>query len=166
MKETQPDELFAAWLYLPDTKRNTMDAEFQEIFALGRDAAMPAIIHEVAWQMRNEPGAHAAFVEMFSALPNHYERAMVAFLDYHECWKGAGLLYHADTLPYWRKRKGFPHNPAAVDEVSVQELEDLIRGLFHRTEGRGNHCHIDCLHSGDRLDYYFACELLKQSVSG
>ena len=105
--------------------------------------------------MRNDLGAHAAFVEMFSALPNHYERAMVAFLDYHECWKGANLLYHADTLPYWRKRKGFPHEPAAVDDASVQDLAGLIRGLFHRTEGRGNHCHIDCLRRGE-LDYYFA----------
>ncbi len=149
------DELFGAWLYLPEGERKRIEGEFQEIFALSRDAAMPAIIHEAAWQMRNELGAHAAFVEMFSALPNHYERAMVAFLDYHECWKGANLLYHADTLPYWRKRKGFPHKPAAVDDASVQDLADLIRGLFHRTEGRGNHCHIDCLRRGE-LDYYFA----------
>ena len=165
MNETQPEQLFAAWLYLPDTQRNTMDAEFQEIFALSRDAAMPAIIHEAAWQMRNEPGAHAAFVEMFSALPNHHERAMVGFLDYHECWKGASLLYHADMLPYWRKRNGFPHKPAAVDDASVQELAALIRGLFHRTEGRGNHCHIDCLRRNE-LDYYFAYpeDYSKQSI--
>lgn len=149
------DELFGAWLCLPEGERKRMEGEFQEIFALSRDAAMPAIIHEAAWQMRNELGAHVAFVEMFSALPNHYERAMVAFLDYHECWKGATLLYHADTLPYWRKRKGFPHKPAAVDDASVHDLADLIRGLFHRTEGRGNHCHIDCLRRGE-LDYYFA----------
>jgi len=149
------DDLFAAWLYLTEGERKRIEGEFQEIFALSRDAAMPAIIHEATWQMRNDLGAHAAFVEMFSALPNHYERAMVAFLDYHECWKGANLLYHADTLPYWRKRKGFPHEPAAVDDASVQDLAGLIRGLFHRTEGRGNHCHIDCLRRGE-LDYYFA----------
>ncbi len=29
MKETQPDELFAAWLYVPDNKRNEMDTEFR-----------------------------------------------------------------------------------------------------------------------------------------
>src|ERR1700681_4534950 len=32
MKETQPDELFAAWLYLPDGQRNEMDAKFRDIF--------------------------------------------------------------------------------------------------------------------------------------
>ncbi|TMA93750.1 MAG: hypothetical protein E6J74_17195 [Deltaproteobacteria bacterium] len=34
LTETQPDELFAAWLTLPDSQRNEMDAEFREIFEL------------------------------------------------------------------------------------------------------------------------------------
>ena len=34
MKDTQPDELFAAWLALPDDKRKAMDAEFLEIFEM------------------------------------------------------------------------------------------------------------------------------------
>jgi len=34
MKETQPEELFEAWLTLPDDQRNEMDAEFREIFEL------------------------------------------------------------------------------------------------------------------------------------
>jgi hypothetical protein len=28
LKETQPDDLFTAWLALPETERNTIDAEF------------------------------------------------------------------------------------------------------------------------------------------
>ena len=31
MKECKPDEMFAAWLYLPEEQRNTMDAEFRAI---------------------------------------------------------------------------------------------------------------------------------------
>lgn len=34
MKETKPDELFDAWLKLSDDLRNTMDAEFLEIFEM------------------------------------------------------------------------------------------------------------------------------------
>lgn len=105
--------------------------------------------------MRDKPGAHASFVNAFSALPNHYVRAMTAFLDHHACWKGAGLLYHADTLPYWRKRVGFPHKPAAIDAASIQELAGVIRDFFHRNEGRGNNCFVDCLRRGE-LDYFFA----------
>ena len=39
MKETQPEELFTAWLELPDGQRNTMDAEFREIFTLSCERA-------------------------------------------------------------------------------------------------------------------------------
>jgi hypothetical protein len=154
LQGTKRDELFGAWLYLPEAERRRMESEFQEIFAMSRDAAVRAIIDEAGWHMREDPVGRVAFVEMFSALPNHYERAMVAFLDYRQLWKGATLLYHADILPYWRKRKGFPQKPAAVDGASIQELASLLRDLFHRTEGRGNNCHIDCLRRGE-LDYYF-----------
>jgi hypothetical protein len=159
------DDLLEVWLNLPESERKRMESEFQEIYALSRDVAMPAIIHEAQWQMREKPGAHTSFVEMFSALPNHFERAMVAFLDYHESWKEALQFLHADTLPYWRKRKGFPYKSAAVDDVSVQDLAGLIRGLFHRAEGRGTHCHIDCLCRRD-LDYFFAYpkDYSKQSI--
>jgi len=34
MKEGKADTLFEAWLALPDSQRNTMDAEFRDIFAL------------------------------------------------------------------------------------------------------------------------------------
>ena len=35
MKESKPDELFSAWLALPDAQRHEMDAVFQEIFEMG-----------------------------------------------------------------------------------------------------------------------------------
>jgi hypothetical protein len=34
LKETQTDELFAAWLTIPATQRHEMDAGFREIFEL------------------------------------------------------------------------------------------------------------------------------------
>ena len=46
MKETQPDELFAAWLALPDSQRNEMDAEFRDIFELSCEKGFRAIIDE------------------------------------------------------------------------------------------------------------------------
>jgi len=33
MNKTQPEELFAAWLELPEVQRNEMDAEMREIHA-------------------------------------------------------------------------------------------------------------------------------------
>lgn len=155
MKETQPDELFSSWIYVPDNEREVMDAELREIFQLSCEKGFRAIIDEAEWQLREDPEAHSAFVEDLAALSNHYERAMITFLDHREFWRGATHFYHADTLSYWRKRKNLPHVPAAVDEASLNELANGIRHYFHRNEGRGKNCVVEPFRRG-KLDYFFA----------
>ncbi len=90
---------------------------------------------------------------------------MTTFLDNNIFWKGATRFYHADTLPYWRKRKLMSHRPAAVDEASMRELAELIRNYFHRTEGRGKNCVVEPFCRG-ALDYFFAYpeDYSKQSI--
>jgi hypothetical protein len=156
MKETQPDELFAAWLHLPDGQRNEMDAEFRDIFELSCEKGFRAIIDEAEWHLTTDSAARTGFVKNLAALSNHYERAMVIFLDHNQFWKDATRFYHADRLPYWRKRKNLPHQPVAVDEASLRELAGLIRAYFHHTEGRGNNCVVEPFRRGE-LDYFFAC---------
>jgi hypothetical protein len=158
MKETQPDELFTAWLQVPDSSRNEMDTEFRVIFELSCEKGFAAIRDEAHWHyidQQKDPAAYTAYVERLAALSNHFERAMLTFLDYNTFWKGASLFYHADTLPYWRKRKNLPHVPAAVDAASLQQLEGLIRTYFHHTDGRGNNCVVEPFRRGE-LDYFFA----------
>jgi hypothetical protein len=70
MKETKPDALFAAWLELPETQRNGMDAEFREIFAMSCEKSFRAIPDEAAWQLREAPKAHTELVEELAALAN------------------------------------------------------------------------------------------------
>ena len=139
MKETKPDELFGAWLYLADGQRNEMDAEFRDIFELSCEKGCRAIIEEAQSHPATAQAARQAFVEELAALSNHFERAMVTFLDHRQFWKGATHFYRADTLPYWRKRENLPHQVAAVDDASIRELAGLIRNYFH-LEGRGNNC--------------------------
>ena len=55
MKETKPDELFGAWLTLPDDQRNTMEAEFRKIFEMSCEKGFLAIIDEARWQLRETP---------------------------------------------------------------------------------------------------------------
>jgi hypothetical protein len=155
MKEAQPDALFEAWLELPVGQRNTMDAEFRDIFEMSCEKGFRAVLDEAAWHLEAEPQAYAELVEKLAALANHYQRAMVTFLEYAAYWKGATLFYHADTLPYWRKRKNLPHQPGAVHEDSRRELADLIRNHFHQTEGRGRNCVVEAFRRGE-LDYFFA----------
>ena len=80
--------------------------------------------------MQETPEDLQRFIEKLSTLSNHYERAMVTFLDHNSFWRGATLFYHADTMPYWRKRKNLPQRKAAVDEASLQQLAALIRQLL------------------------------------
>ena len=155
MKETKPEPLFEAWLDIPETQRVEMDAEFQEIFVLGCEKGFRAIIDEARFQMCTDQVALAQFIERLSTLPNHFHRAMVTFLDHAECWRGATYFYHADVLPYWRKRKNLGNRVAAVDDGSVKEFEDGIRDYFRLSEGRGNNCKVELFRRRE-LDYYFA----------
>ena len=125
IKDTQPDEMFAAWLELPDDKRKALDGEFLDIFEMSCEKGFHAIRDEAAWHLTEDPQAYAEFVEKLAKLANHYERAMVTFLDHSEFWKGATHFYHADTLPYWRKRKNLLHQAAALDL-------DMLRFLTRR----------------------------------
>ena len=61
MKESQPDELFAAWLNLIEEQRNTMDAEFRDIFEMSCERGFRAIIDEARWQMHETPGLLGRF---------------------------------------------------------------------------------------------------------
>lgn len=130
MKEGNPHQLFEAWIALPEEQRNPMDAEFRSIFGMRCEKGFRAIIDEAHWKMRKAPEALTQFIETLSAFPNHSHRAMVAFLDHFECWKGTTLFYHADTLPYWRKRKNMGYSVAAVDKASINQLAISIHNLL------------------------------------
>jgi len=155
MKEGNPDELFSAWLALADSQRHEMDVEFHEIFEMSCEKGFRAIIDEAGWQLRENQDDLTSIIETLSALPNHYERAMITFMDHNAFWRGATRFYHADTLPYWRKRKNMSNRPAAVDKASLQQLAGLIRNYFHRVEGRGKNCVVEPFRRGE-LDYFFA----------
>lgn len=63
MKEGKPDELFAAWLDLPEEQRNATDAEFRDIFEMSCEKGFRAIIDEARWRMRAKPEALTSFIE-------------------------------------------------------------------------------------------------------
>ncbi len=156
MKDTKADELFAAWLKLPDSERKPIDAVFSDIFDMSCEKGFKAILTETTHQFKDQPEKIPEFVDMLSALPNHFERAMTTYLDYPNFWKAASRFYHADTLSsHWRKRKNLPHQAAAVDAASLKRLEDAIGGYFHYKEGRGKNCAVEPYRRGT-LDYFFA----------
>ncbi|MDP2785511.1 MAG: hypothetical protein Q8O38_13100 [Sulfurimicrobium sp.] len=156
MKDGKTDALFAAWLALPDAERKPIDAVFSDIFDMSCEKGFKAILTETPHQFKDQPEKIPEFVDMLSALPNHFERAMTTYLDYPNFWKAANRFYHADTLSsHWRKRKNLPHKLAAVDAASIARLEAAIGGYFHYKEGRGKNCAVEPYRRG-ALDYYFA----------
>jgi hypothetical protein len=136
------------------------DAEFRDIFEMSCENGFLAIVDEATWHREQDTDPNAAIVfaeklSALSALANHFERAMVTYLDHNEFWRGARHFHHADTLSHWRKRKNLPHNVAAVDPTSIETLAKNIRTYFHHTEGRGNNCVVEPFRRGE-LDYFFA----------
>jgi hypothetical protein len=155
LPETRPHELFAKWLALPDANRDAMDAQFRDVQELSCEKGFRALIDEASYHFSAQPEIFDAFVERLSTLANHHERAMTAFLEYPEFWRGATHFYHADALHFWRKRKNLPHVPAAVDNASAEELAAAMRDYFHRSEGRGRNCVVEQFRRDSR-DYFFA----------
>lgn len=155
MAETKPDALFDAWLQLAEAVRKEIDAEFLDIFEMCDEGGSIAIIDEADWQLEESPDELKAFKEMYSALPNHFYRAMITFLDYKTWWRGATQFHHADRLPYWRKRNQLGHNRAADDDASFKLFAEQIGNYFYFTEGRGKNCVVEPFRRGE-LDYFFA----------
>lgn len=155
MPEGKPEPLFEAWAALSDARRNAAEADFREILSMSDRKGFLAIVDEARWQLDDRPEALQAFIDTLSALDDHHARAMVAFLDHPECWKGATRFNYADGLTHWRKRKNLPRVAAAVDKASVERLAELIKHYFRQTDGRGRNCVVEAYRRGDR-DYFFA----------
>ena len=89
MPEGKPEALFEAWAGLTDAQRSSAEADFRDITALCDRKGWLAIVDEARWQLEDQPEALQAFIDNLAALDDHHARAMVAFLDHPECWKGA-----------------------------------------------------------------------------
>lgn len=155
IKETDSNTLFGAWMTLAGEQRAATEADFRDIFELGTASGWLAILDEARWQFARDTERLAAFEHEMPLLPDHPSRAMTAFLDHAEVWRGARMFSHADNLGRWRKRGNLPHRPASVDEASAQALATGIKNYFQTTEGRGRNCAVEMYKRGER-DYFFA----------
>jgi hypothetical protein len=104
-----PDQLFEAWLELPDGQHNTMDAEFRDIFEMSCEKSYRAILDEAEWNLEAKPRTYAEMAETLAALANHYERAMVTFLVLPEVPiardSSAGARQLSPTMPWTSSRE-------------------------------------------------------------
>jgi hypothetical protein len=150
LTETQVEPIYKAWLNLAEDTRNEMERDFQDIDELATEGGSKAILDEARWH-----GEELA--EQFAKLTGFHEHAFWTLLERPKYWTGALAFHHADSVPssYWRKRKNVPREPASVNPASVRQLEQNLSDYFHKMQGRGENCKVDCYRRGD-LDYFFA----------
>ena len=72
LPESKPDFLFSLWLNLAESQRNTMDAEFRDIFELSCEKGFKAIIDEAQWHLRDDQNGLAALITELAGLANHF----------------------------------------------------------------------------------------------
>ncbi|HZQ00789.1 MAG TPA: hypothetical protein VE999_02100 [Gemmataceae bacterium] len=154
LPETRPQALMSKWLALPDSVRGAMEADFRGIFDVSSERGYRAILDEAKYHVAVDSEAYVALVEKLAALPGHADRAMTVFLDHHEMWRGVTRFSYADSLPYWRKRRGLPAKKAALDLDSRIALQSSVGAWFREKEGRGRNCLVELLRRDER-DYFF-----------
>jgi hypothetical protein len=155
MLETKPEELLNAWGLISNEKRRAIEPQLREIFDLACVRGVHAIRDAAQSQLTEEPEKFATFVEGLQKRKNHYERAMATFLDHQAYWSRAVKFCHADSLSFWRKRRGLPTKAAAIDQPSLTAMEAEIGRWFSKAEGRGRNCQVEVLRRNGR-DYFFA----------
>jgi hypothetical protein len=150
LTETQVEPIYGAWLTLSDDARKEMEQDFQDIDDLATEGGSKAIMDEARWHGED-------LAEQFASLTGFHEHAFWTILERPKYWLGALAFHHADTVPlsYWRKRKNVPRKPASVDAISIRQLEQNLSNYFHKMQGRGENCKVDCYNRND-LDYFFA----------
>ncbi len=150
LSETQVEPIYEAWLKLSDDARKEMEQDFQDIDELATEGGSKAILDEAGWHGED-------LAEQFASLMGFHEHAFWTNLERPKYWQGALAFHHADGVPfsYWRKRKNVPRKPASVDAFCIRQLEQNLSNYFHKMQGRGQNCKVDCYKRND-LDYFFA----------
>lgn len=152
LKETQVEPIYEAWLKLPDEARNEMERDFQEVDDLASAGGIKAIFDEAGFHGEDLAGP-------FVKLKGPHSRALWTLLERPNYWQGAVYFHRADAVPdsYWRRRKNVPRVLANYPEDSgeVRALERNLGEYFHRMQGRGQNCKVEC-YRRDQRDYFFA----------
>jgi len=143
------DALFDAIEALPDTQRDAVERDFRRIFDLATPRGRLLLIEQ-----GTELGL--GLDERLADMENHYEAAMVAFLDHRDVFEIVSCVHEMDRLGHWRKRRVGERLHATTEPERIEAFEAALRGIY-RKQGRGRCCHVDRYQRRDPLRFcYFA----------
>ena len=151
LKESEVGPIFDAFTSLPQRLHADIEVDFQDINALASDGGIDALCNEATF--RDDDG----FPEKISTIDGHHAKAMWAFLNKPDYWKGASSLLHADNVSsrYWKKRNDLPSVPPHVEDGDIRCLENAISLYFNKTEGRGRNCKVEPYRKIETAKEYF-----------
>lgn len=151
LKETDAEAILQAFIKLPEKQQSELEAELQNVNALACEGGMAALIDEASFHQ------DAEFVENIAAIDGFHAKAIWAFLEKPDYWRGASMFLHADNVSpsFWKKRSDLPKIPPHVDETDTQALAKAISDFFYIKEGRGKNCKVEPYRRNNK-EYFFA----------
>lgn len=150
LSETNIDPIYEAWQSLPPDKRTRVESDFRDIDTMANENGIKALLEEAAYHRED-------LVPVFAPMGGFHDKAFWCFLKRRRVFDVALQFVSADNLSgrYWRKRKGVPRVPAAVDESDIRALGAALSMYFRERQGRGQSCTVECYKRGDE-DWFFA----------
>ena len=151
LKESDNEKIFNSFLELPEKKQATIEANFQDVNAMACEGGVHALIDEATFHNDND------FIESISVIDGFHAKAMWAFIERQDYWRGAAMFLHADNVSasYWKKRNDLPSIAPHLDPDDIKKLADSISDYFYSTEGRGRNCKVEPYRRNNK-EYFFA----------
>ena len=151
LKDNDADALQDALNKLSDSQILDIEAEFQDVNALACEGGITALVDEAGFHNDYD------FIEAIAAIEGFHAKALWAFLNKPNYWRGAGMFLHADNVSpsYWRKRNDLPSLPPQVEDDDIHALAKAISAYFFHKEGRGKNCIVEPYRRNQK-EYFFA----------
>ena len=151
LKEKDSEKIFNAFLKLTEEQQGVIEADFQNINAIACEGGIHALVDEASFHQDD------SFTQEIAAIDGFHTKAMWAFLEKHDYWRGASMFFHADNVSasYWKKRNDLPSAPPHVEQDDINKLAKFISEYFYSKQGRGRNCKVEPYRRHNK-EYFFA----------
>lgn len=152
LKETQMEEVFAAWQQLPGAKRKQVQVILQDLAELSDERGLKVIFEEVN---RNCPDRLPELMSLEARL----DKGMWFYLNLPEVFEEAALFARTDAMATGRyavRRNGLPTDDFEVSAPMIESLQEGLQNHYWPTEMRGRHCKVEHYVRGGQAHYFFA----------
>ncbi|MGE4348684.1 MAG: hypothetical protein AB7D28_02830 [Candidatus Berkiella sp.] len=151
LQENDDEALQNALNQLQPDQIASIEAEFQDVNALACEGGIIALVDEASFH--NDQG----FIKEIAAIDGMHAKAMYAFLNKPQYWRGAAMFLHADNVSpsYWKKRNDFLNLPPHLENDDTDAFAEAISEYFSGKEGRGKNCIVESYRRNQK-EYLFA----------